>query len=222
MASSSGSGILNDHAIGYIPALCKQMNEPIPCELISWAGFYRLCIKLTERIKVAGYHPDIIIAIGRGGLMPGRILADLLGLMNFTSFKIEHYRGPHKAVTAQIRYPLPTEVSGLRVLLVDDVSDSGDTFRVALNHVLEHGLPREIRTAVLHHKLTSAFTPDFHAQKIVKWRWVIYPWAVNEDLGNFLQEAVPRPATLEQAASWLKQQHGIQVPRQILETVWGG
>ncbi|AKB12522.1 Xanthine-guanine phosphoribosyltransferase [Methanosarcina thermophila CHTI-55] len=44
-------------------------------------------------------------------------------------------------------------------------------------------------TAVLQHKTCSAFTPDFYAQKIIKWRWIIYPWARYEDLAGFAEKS---------------------------------
>jgi hypothetical protein len=91
--------------------------------------------RLAEDIRGGGYRPEAIVAIGRGGWMPGPILADLLEVMNLTSFKVEHYRGAHREAFARVRYPLAADLSGLRVLLVDDVSDSGDTFRVALEHL---------------------------------------------------------------------------------------
>ena len=111
------------------------MSHPTPCELISWNGACDLCRQLVGKIRKAGYHPDIIVAIGRGGYMPARILSDYLDLMNLTSFKIEHYRGLHKEPAAQIRYPLSADLTGQQVHLVDDVSDSGDTFKLAMKHL---------------------------------------------------------------------------------------
>lgn len=133
------------------------MSHPTPCELISWNGACDLCRQLVGKIRKAGYHPDIIVAIGRGGYMPARILSDYLDLMNLTSFKIEHYRGLHKEPAAQIRYPLSADLTGQQVHLVDDVSDSGDTFKLAMKHLWERGAA-EVRTAALHHKVVSSFT----------------------------------------------------------------
>jgi hypoxanthine phosphoribosyltransferase len=57
-----------------------------------------------------------------------------------------------------------------RVLLVDDVSGSGDTFDAALVHPQARGRPADLRTAVLHHKVWFTCAPDFFAQHVVKWR----------------------------------------------------
>ena len=141
--------------------------------------------------------------------MPARLLSDLLGIMNLTSFKIEHYRGAHKDPIATIRYPLVADVTGERVLLVDDVSDSGDTFRVALAHIRERGTPATLRTAVLHHKTASPLVPDYYGAKVIKWRWLIYPWAVTEDLTEFARSMDPQPEDLATLRNRLQEDYGL-------------
>lgn len=159
--------------------------------------------------------------------MPGRVLSDLLGLMDLTEFKVEHYRGAHREASARVRYPLCAPVAGRRVLLVDDVSDTGDTYRVAIAHLAERGPPLEIRTAALHHKTVSTFEPDFYGAKVVRWRWLIYPWAAIEDLSGFVGAMAPRPHGIDAIAERLRSDYGIRVARSLLEDViaevgWGG
>jgi len=103
-------------------------------------------------ILSSGFQADIIVAIGRGGYMPARLLSDHLDIFNLTSFKIEHYRRAEKSPGTIVRYPLSADLGGLKVLLVDDVSDGGDTLTVAISHLHEKGPPAEIRTATLHHQ----------------------------------------------------------------------
>lgn len=195
------------------------MTAPVRCELVSWGGFYELCRRLAFKLRNAEVRPDLIVAIARGGYMPARILSDFLGLMDLTSFRIEHYRGAYKQPLTRVRYPLPADVSGRRVLLVDDVSDTGDTFHVAKEHLQDRSSPAEIKTAVLHHKVVSRFVPDFYAAKVVKWRWITYPWAVVEDLTAFIQAMAPRPESIEGIAGRLEQDHGVRVPRKVLQDV---
>jgi uncharacterized protein len=166
------------------------------CELITWNRVYALSRLLSLKIRDARYTPDIIVAIGRGGYVPARILADYLDMMALTSMKIEHYaRGADKQTEARVKYPLGENVTGMRVLVVDDVSDSGDTFQVALAHIRKRFQPAAIKTAVLHHKIVSTYKPDFFAQRVVKWRWIIYPWAVVEDLSGFISRMQIGPQT---------------------------
>jgi hypoxanthine phosphoribosyltransferase len=202
-----------------------KRSPPLPpalrCELISWARFHALARKLARRVHASGYRPDILVAIGRGGYLPARILSDFLDVMDLTSFKIEHYHATHKGREARVRYPLNADLTGRHVLLVDDVSDSGDTFRVALDHLAGCGRPAEVRTAVLHHKLVSPYVPDYYAQKVVKWRWIVYPWAVAEDVGSFIRAMSPPTADIEEVERRLWAERGIRVPRPLLRDILG-
>lgn len=195
------------------------MQAKTRCEYISWSRFYRLSRGLCHTIYNSGFRADMIVAIGRGGYMPARIISDFLHILNLTSFKIEHYRGTQKKKTAQIRYPLAEGTTGRKVLLVDDVCDTGDTFELASKHLEERLKPKEIRTAVLHFKKTSSFTPDYYAGRIVKWRWIIYPWAAAEDISEFIGRMQPIPATVAAIRKVLKLEHGIVIPVSILEDI---
>lgn len=186
------------------------------CEVISWNRFYALARKLARQVRDSGYRPDLIVAIGRGGYVPGRVLSDFLGQMDLTSFKIEHYRGTQKQSAARVRYPLAADITGRKVLVVDDVSDTGDTFAVALEHLSSRGTPAEVRSAVLHHKTVSAYVPDYFVHKVVKWRWIIYPWAVAEDLSGFIRAMQPRSADVDEIAERLAADHDVRVPRSVL------
>jgi hypoxanthine phosphoribosyltransferase len=189
------------------------------CELISWDHFNQLSRELALKIKDSGYSPDIIIAIGRGGYMPARILSDYLDNMNLTSFKVEHYKSSQKEKVANIRYPLVADIAEQRVLLVDDVSDSGDTFNVAIEHIMQHAQPKALKTASLHHKVVSVYEPDYYVEKVTEWHWIIYPWAVIEDVAGFVKNISPLPKQISEIQNILLKTHGIEVPQQIIVDV---
>ena len=196
------------------------MTEDLHCELISWAETERLCQRLAGLIRASAYRPELVIAIGRGGYVPARLLCDYLHLMGLTSIKIEHYlSGANRQEKAVIRYPLKADIRGLRVLLVDDVNDSGDTLDVARQH-LQAFQPGEVRTAVMHNKSVSRFKVDYYARKIIKWRWLIYPWALNEDVSGFLQRLAPAPVSLEDARKRLAERFDITISHRRLESVY--
>lgn len=188
------------------------MPQGIRCEIVTWGRVHRLARDLAFRIRADGFVPDIIIALGRGGWVPGRLLSDYLGNLNLTEFKVEHYRGTDKQSVAKVRYPLTADVTGQRVLVVDDVTDTGDSFEVALAHIRSRGEPREIRTAALHHKTVSPYVPDYYGRKVVNWRWIIYPWAIVEDLTGLIRAMEDRPADAPGVARRLLQVHGLGVP----------
>jgi len=192
------------------------------CELISWHRVYQLSYKLACQITDSGFQPDKIVAIGRGGYIPARILCDFLDIYDLSAVRVEHYKkGMHRKAVARIIDPLCVDVSEKRLLVVDDVSDTGDTFRVAVEHVRSFK-PREIKTAVLHHKIVADFVPDYFAHRVIKWRWLIYPWAMVEDLTALIQQMEDRTSSIKLMARQLKKDYGINVSRQMLEIVISG
>jgi hypoxanthine phosphoribosyltransferase len=196
------------------------MTEQLRCELISWAQVERLCQRLAGLTRESGYRPDLVIAIGRGGYVPARLLCDYLHIMGLTSIKIEHYlSGADRQEETVIRYPLKADISDLRVLVVDDVNDTGDTLEAATQH-LQAFQPGEIRTAVMHHKTVTRFEADYYARKIIKWRWLVYPWAVTEDVSAFLQRLTPVPDSLEDARQLLAERFNIRLSRQRLRDIY--
>ena len=195
------------------------MDQGMLCELVTWDQVRELARNLAFRIRKNGFEPDIIVALGRGGWVPGRLLSDYLGNLNLTEFKVEHYEGTEKRPVARIRYPLKAELTGQSVLVVDDVTDTGDSFEVALEHIRTRGEPDQIRTLVLHHKTVSQYVPDYCGQTVTEWRWLIYPWAIVEDLTALIGALRDRPTDAEGVAERLLQVHGLQVSTATLRDV---
>ncbi len=196
------------------------MGTDFRCELVSWNRIYQLARRLALTITEAQFQPDVIVAIARGGCIPARIVCDFMDVFNMTSFRIEHYSpGGCKKQYAHLASYLSIDVSGTKVLVVDDVSDTGDTLELAINHVQSFD-PAQVKIAVLHHKKISTIEPDFYAMKVVKWRWIIYPWAVIEDISGFIARMDKPPKTPEEAARRFEEENAIKVPKQVLEDVY--
>ncbi len=193
------------------------MAELLRCELISQETVYDLVYKMADQIRSSDYHPDLVVAISRGGFTPARVLCDVLGLFNLTSIRVVHYR---KAAVheqqAYVKYPLCMDIAGQRILLVDDVNDTGDTLQAARVHLEGLG-PTEVRIAVLHEKTNSPVRAEYVAEPLDEWRWLIYPWAVVEDVGGFLREMTPPPEDADQAADWLLKTYGMRLANDQLE-----
>jgi hypoxanthine phosphoribosyltransferase len=187
------------------------------CELISWNTVYRLAERLSLAILESGYRPEVIVAVARGGYVPARILCDFLDLYTLTSIRVVHYAsGARKRPEARVTDSICTDIGNRRILIVDDVSDTGDTYEAAIAHLEDFG-PAEIRTAVLLHKTTARYQPDFIGRKVVKWRWMIYPWAVMEDLGGFVANMSPRPGNAADIGRRLEAEYGLRLPATRLE-----
>jgi len=190
------------------------------CEFVRWGRIHRLAHRLASAIREADFRPDIIITIARGGYVPARLLCDFLDIYNLTSIRIAHYtNGVRREEQARLSSPLCIDVRGMRVLLVDDISDTGDTLQLALEHIGGFS-PQVVKVAVLHHKQSSTIVPDFYAQKITKWRWITYPWAIKEDLGTFLKDMENMPQTPQEATRRLKQDYDMEVPERMLKDVY--
>ncbi len=157
--------------------------EKFKCVVTTWDYMDRLCRKVADQVKEDGFDPEIIVALARGGWFAGRVLCDLLGLDDLTSLKIEHYVGTAKqSGEVKIRYPLPEQsVVGKKVLVVDDIADTGKSLMAAKDHVIENGAS-EVRTATLQLLSTSRFTPDYFGEYMEEWAWVIFPWNFIEDM----------------------------------------
>ncbi len=195
-------------------------SRSFPCQLISWDEAYQLSRKLAKEIKSSRFRPDLVIAIGRGGFVPARIVCDFLLHSLLTSIKIEHWDiAACKRPEAAVRFPLAVDVQDQSILIIDDVTDTGDTLRAALDYVKSLGAG-ETKTGVMQHKTTSSVVPDFYADVIKDWRWIIYPWAAHEDLVGFTEKVLSvELETREQIRARLKEQYTLVLDENCLTEV---
>lgn len=158
---------------------------------MDWDLFYQLARKVANKINDSGFKPDIIVGLARGGWVLARVLCDLIGVKDLVSLKVEHW-----GVTAtpdgkaKLKYPLNIDLSGKNVLVVDDITDTGESMRVTLEYINSLS-PVQIKTATLRHINTSKFLPDYFGEKIT-WRWVIFPWNFTEDMCNIVPKVCKR------------------------------
>ena len=161
------------------------------CEVMDWDLFYQLARKVASKINNSGFKPDIIVGLARGGWVLARVLCDLIGVKDLVSLKVEHW-----GVTAtpdgkaKLKYPLNVDLSGKNVLVVDDITDTGESMRVTLEYIKSLN-PLQIKTAALRHINTSKFLPEYFGEEIT-WRWVIFPWNFTEDMCNIVPKVCKR------------------------------
>ena len=197
-----------------------MLPDTFPCELISWERSAILGRHLAQAVRESGYQPDIVVAIGRGGYVPARVVCDYLLHEMLTSIKIEHWgEAALEKPETIIRFPLAVDVTGARLLVVDDVTDTGDTLTAAVSYLRECGAT-EVRTAVLQHKGTSGFLPDYCAEMVPDWHWIIYPWAVYEDISGFVLRILKKsPATQEEIFEALTEDFNITADTRMFAEV---
>lgn len=147
---------------------------------LRWEDIQRLVEEVAKRVRASGFRPDVVVAVSRGGFDPARILCDQLSVQRLASLQIEYYTGvDQRSKVPEIVFPLNADMPDARALVVDDVSDTGETLRVARDHLLGRGAS-EVRVATLHVKPWSSFRPDYHAEEVDV--WVVYPWESRETL----------------------------------------
>ena len=147
---------------------------------VSYDEYHNLCEKLAIKIHQSGWEFDTILCLARGGMRPGDILSRIfdkpLAIMSTSSYRAEAgtVQG-HLDIAHYITTP-KGEIAG-RVLLVDDLADSGLT----LNKVVEmlrgkYSKVSELRTAVLWTKGLSKFTPDYSVEFLPTNPWIHQPF----------------------------------------------
>jgi len=141
---------------------------------ISWERLEELLAALATSIRKRGFKPDIIVGVSRGGLVPTRLISDFLNIRDVIVLGVAFYEDLGKTGSEpRITHPLSRGIRGKKVLLLDDVSDTGGSLGVAKEHVLSFG-PSELLVCTLHRKPWSTFMPDIFIEETD--RWIIYPW----------------------------------------------
>ena len=137
---------------------------------VEWPLFGELSRALA--LKVAReYDPELVVGIATAGVVPGAVIAAMLGREFHSIMVSRKYRAASARETPEVFGAAPTEVSGRRVLIVDETCDSGDTMRLAVAAVLDAGAA-EVRTAVEFQ--TGPYLPDFHA--LATTSTIVLPW----------------------------------------------
>jgi len=166
----------------------SDLPDEFNCTITNWEYIYGLCRDVSDDIKESQFEPDVIVALARGGWFAGRCICDFVGLDDLTSLKMEHYVGTaQKSGEPEIRYPMPEgSVEGKDVLIIDDIADTGGSIERAYEYVTSRDAG-EVRTATLQLLQTSEFEPDFVAERLEEWAWVVYPWNFIEDMIDLVE-----------------------------------
>src|SRR5438445_5511166 len=133
-----------------------------------------MLLDLARQIKKDRYKPEISVGVSRGGWPPARVMSDLLQNPNLANMKVEFYKDIGvRNKKPRITQPATMEVIGKRVLVVDDVSDTGHSLRVVANHLRRKPV-KELRVCTIYMKSQSIYRPDYYSRTTRK--WIIFPW----------------------------------------------
>ncbi|MFW6187963.1 MAG: phosphoribosyltransferase [Actinomycetota bacterium] len=150
--------------------------EPEGKEILTWEGFGEATQGLARSVVDSGFLPDIIIAVARGGLLPAGALSYAMGVKLSDAINVEFYTDVHETLPDPVLLApmLDTEsIAGRRLLVVDDVADSGRTLALVLE--LLRGFGAEARSAVIYAKPRSVVAPDYMWKATDE--WIVFPWS---------------------------------------------
>ena len=164
----------------------------IPVRIVTWQDVVDWSKRLSKKIIDTDYHPDVIIGIARGGVTPARLLCDYLGVMDLLTIKVEHWvETASHTEDAVVKYPLTVDLSGKKVLLVDDICDTGRSIIVSKEYILKNNHPVELRVATMQYiSPVAEITPDYYVDDVKEWLWYMYPWNYIEDTINLIKKII--------------------------------
>ena len=96
------------------------------------------------------------------------------------------------------------------------MNDSGKSIMAAYDRLKSAAL---VKTAVLHEKENTRFKADFTGEKFMEWKWLIYPWAVSEDVLEFLHRGNMLDADIRAAKDYLLENYKLEIEGQVLENI---
>ena len=184
----------------------------LKCRILSREEIYRMTEKNAEKIKRSGFKPEVIVGVARGGWVHARILCDFLRVKELYSIKVSHWgiTASRDQEGARLEQGLGISLKGKKVLVVDDITDTGQSLELAKSHVLSKE-PEELKTATLMHIRGAGYIPDFFAEE-VEWAWMIFPWNYWEDIENLIEKMLNREMSIGEIAEYFYREHGIDVP----------
>jgi hypoxanthine phosphoribosyltransferase len=156
-------------------------------EVPSWNQIYEMLLSQAEKIRKSCFIPDIIVGVSRGGWLPARVLSDLLENPNVANVRIESYcRSDGNKSEPVLTQRISTIVAGKKVLIADELSDTGSSLKLLKEHVREEGAS-EVRIATLYHKPWSLVVPDFYEKQTSL--WVVFPWEIKETIRQLIRKS---------------------------------
>jgi uncharacterized protein len=177
---------------------------------LSWDDLHNLIFDLSQKIQKEEHQFDLIVAIARGGLSISHILSDFLKLP-ITSFTISSYLDLQQKKAPEISFHIGNKLHNKRILLVDDVSDSGKTFIRGIEYLKELGA-EDVKTAAIFTKPWTEFIPDFYDKETDA--WVIFPFEMRETVTSLSKKFKSEGKTIEEIKLELQK---IKIPSQYIE-----
>jgi hypoxanthine phosphoribosyltransferase len=152
-------------------------------EQLTWRELGEGTQALAEMVHASGYEPDMVLAIARGGLLVAGAMGYALGVKNVFTVNVEFYTGEDERLELPMLLPPvpdPSELAQRRVLICDDVADTGETLALVQRFCERH--VAEARIAVLYEKSRSIVRSDYVWRRTD--RWITFAWSALPPVGS--------------------------------------
>ena len=177
------------------------MSQELEFEVPTWEQIYNMLLNLAEKIRKNGFKPDIIVGVSRGGWPPARVLSDLLGNPNLANVKAEFYLGVAETKgEPTLTQPVSTDVSSRKVLIVDEVADSGKSLKLVKEHVIKEGAC-EVKIVTIYYKPWSIVIPDYYEKETS--RWIVFPWEIKETIRKIVKKCREKGKSVQEETAKL-------------------
>ncbi|WGM90316.1 MAG: phosphoribosyltransferase [Candidatus Bathyarchaeum tardum] len=164
----------------------NSLELDLQLEVVSWSQVYRSLVDIAKAVQRSSFVPDVIVAVSRGGLVPARILSDLLENSNLDTVTTQFYVGVNETKNKPtITKEISGSVAGKKVLLVDDLTDSGESLKLVISYLSSKGASM-VKTAMLHRKPWSVIEPDYFRYETAS--WVVFPWDQKENVKRLFEK----------------------------------
>jgi hypoxanthine phosphoribosyltransferase len=141
---------------------------------LDWPTVREHVLRLASIVSSSGFAPSILVAVARGGWVPTRMLSDALGVKRIASIGLAYTDSSRKQLDT---YSMPTPISSAdRILLIEDVLESGKSLQLAQNKL--QALGAEVKTAALYTTLKTEFSPDFSLEVLLS--PPTFPWEMKD------------------------------------------
>lgn len=169
----------------------------------SWNQLADLTFELSKKILETEAKFDRIITLAKGGWPLACSLVDFLAVKYVASLGIKFYSGVYQMLDKpEIYQDLPKVIKGEKVLLFDDVADSGKSFEFARKYLKKRKV-KSVTTVSLFYKPHSQFEPDYWVSQTNA--WIVFPYDVREMIGLLGQRWQKQGIEKEQIINRFKQ-----------------
>jgi hypoxanthine phosphoribosyltransferase len=157
---------------------------------VSWDEYHQMIERLAIQVHRSGWQFDQILCLARGGMRPGDVLSRVfdkpLAIMSTSSYRAE--AGTIQGRLDMAKYvTMPRGELAGRILLVDDLADSGETLKAVVDRLRSMPQISQLRSAVIWTKGVSTYTPDYFVEALPSSPWIHQPF---EEYDNISPEGL--------------------------------